>query len=214
MAGKARTLVCAALLASACGCAATKSVLIVAPALRTWPDARVAVLPFDNQSTDIGAADVMRKLAAEGFEKRGYQPLPFEEVDNKLSGLGISEGGQLPSVKPEELGKALGTDLLCYGDVEDFTFQNLGFVVRKNVLLSVKLLSASTGEALYEASGAGRDLKFYTNKDEAKAAFVEQLALKLVQNLLKTPLKKEAEAAAWKALDGLPRRQLSSEEEK
>ncbi len=213
MSPEARTLVCAALLASACGCAG-KSVLTVAPALRTWPDARVAVLPFDNQSTDMSAPDIMRKLAAEGFAKRGYQPLPFEEVDNKLSGLGISEGGQLPSVKPEELGKALGADLLCYGDVEDFTFQNLGFVVRKNVGLSVRLLSAASGEVLYEASGSGKDLKFYTDKDEAKAAFVEQLALKLVQNLLKTPLKKEAEAAAWKALDGLPRRQLNNEEAK
>lgn len=203
---KARSLLCAALLASACGCA-MKSSLMVSPALRTWPDARVAVLPFDNQSTDVGAADVMRKLASEEFSKRGYQPLPAEEVDGKLSGLGISEGGQLPSVKPEELGKALGADLLCYGDVEDFTFQNLGFVVRKNVVLTVRMLSASSGEVLYEATGTGRDLKLYTNKDEAKAAFVEQLALKLVQNLLKTPLKKEAAAAAWKALDGLPRRQ-------
>jgi len=213
MPGKARNLVCAALLASACGCAG-KAALLVAPALRTWPDARVAVLPFDNQSTDLSAPDIMRKLAAEGFAKRGYQPLPLEEVDGKLSGLGISEGGQLPSIKPEELGRALGADLLCYGDVEDFTFQNLGFVVRKNVALNVKLLSASSGEVLYEASGAGKDFKFYMNKDEAKAAFVEQLALKLVQNLLKTPLKKEAEAAAWKALDGLPRRQPGSEEEK
>ena len=46
----------------------------------------------------------------------------------------------------------------------------------------------------------------YFNKDEAKAAFVEQMVVKLVQNVLKTPLKREAEAAAWKALDRLPRR--------
>lgn len=178
----------------------------MSPALRGWPDARVAVLPFDNQSTDLNAADVMRKLAVEEFNKRGYQALPPEEVDEKLSGLGVSEGGQLPSVKPEEIAKALGADLLCYGDVEDFTFQNLGFVIRKNVVLSVKLVSAGSGEVLYEATGEGRDLKIYTKKDEAKAAFVEQLAAKLVQNLLKSPLKKEAEAAAWKTLDGLPRR--------
>jgi hypothetical protein len=34
-----------------------------------------------------------------------------------------------------------------------------------------------------------------------QGGFVEQLAVKLVQNILKTPLKKEAQTAAWKALD-------------
>jgi hypothetical protein len=198
-------LACAALLAA--GCTSFRPSVTVSPALRGWPDARVAVLPFDNQSTDLGAADVMRRLAVEEFSKRGYQPLPLEEVDGKLAGLGVSEGGQLPSVKPEDLAKALGADLLCYGDVQDFTFQNLGFVIRKNVALNVRLLAVSTGETLYEATGVGQDIKIYTNKDEAKKAFVEQLAVRLVQNLLKSPLRKEAEAAAWKTLDGLPRRQ-------
>lgn len=190
----------------AAGACAGKTAYLVSPALRAAADPRVAVLPFDNQSTDVGAADVMRKLAEENFAKRGYPPLAAEEVDAKLAGLGVSEGGQLPGVKPEEIGKALGADLLCYGSVEDFTFQNLGFVIRKSVKLQVKLVSAATGETLYEGSGAGKDVKLFMNQDEAKAAFVEQLAVKLVQNILKTPLKKEAETAAWKALDSLPRR--------
>ena len=178
----------------------------VSPSLRAAPDVRVAVLPFDNQTTDVNADEILRRLAEEGFSKRGYAPLAPEDVDSRLSALGISDGGQLPAVKPEELGKALGTDLLCYGDVEDFTFQNLGFVVRKNVRLRVKLVSAATAETLYEGTGAGKDVKVYLDKDQARAAFVEQLAVKLVQNIFKTPLKREAEAAAWKALDRLPRR--------
>jgi len=190
----------------AAGACAGKSAYLVSPSLRAVPDTRVAVLPFDNQSTDVTAADVMRKLVEENFAKRGYPPLSAEDVDGKLSGLGVSEGGQLPGVKTEDIGKALGADLLCYGSVEDFTFQNLGFIIRKSVKLQVKLVSASTGETLYEGNGTGKDVKIFMNQDEAKAAFVEQLAVKLVQNMLKTPLKKEAETAAWKALDSLPRR--------
>jgi len=166
----------------------------------------VAVLPFDNQSTDVDASEIMRKLAVEGFERRGYPALPRDEVDQKLSLLGVSEGGQLPGVKPADLGKALGAELLCYGDVEDFTFQNLGFVIRKNVTLRVKIISASTGETLYEGSGAGKDLKVFFDRDQAKAAFVEQMAVKLAQNIFKVPLKREAEAAVYRALDRLPRR--------
>ncbi|MDD2804772.1 MAG: DUF799 family lipoprotein [Elusimicrobiales bacterium] len=195
----------ALLLAAACGCAGG-SAYLVSPSLRTAPDARVAVLPFDNQSTAVDASDILRKLAAENFSRRGYPPLPEGETDEKLRALGVVDGGQLPAFKPEEIGKALGADLLCYGDVEDFTFQNLGFVVRKSVVLKVKLVSAATGETLYEGTGSGKDYKIFTNADEAKAAFVEQLAVKLVQNILKTPLKREAETAAGKALDRLPRR--------
>ncbi|HCC48215.1 MAG TPA: hypothetical protein DEQ38_08920 [Elusimicrobia bacterium] len=200
-----RRLAVLALLSAACACAGGGAYQ-VSPSLRAAPDARVAVLPFDNQSTAVDAADIMRKLAAEGFGRRGYLPLPGGEVDGALRGLGVSEGGQLAGVKAEEIGKAVGADLLCYGDVEDFTFQNLGFVVRKSVVLRLKLVSASTGETLYEGTGSGRDIKVFLNKDEAKAAFVEQLAVKLVQNILKSPLKREAEAAAGKALDRLPRR--------
>lgn len=191
--------------AAACACSGGGGYL-VSPSLRSASETRVAVLPFDNQSTDMNAADIMRKLAAEGFNRRGYLALPAAELDEKLSALGVSEGGQLPGVKPEEIAKALGADLLCYGDVEDFTFQNLGFVVRKSVGLKVKLVSGSTGETLYEGTGSGKDVKVFINKDEAKAAFVEQLAVKLVQNILKSPLKREAEIAADKALDRLPRR--------
>ncbi len=187
------------------GCA-TGGSYAVSPSLRAVTDPRVAVLPFDNQSTDVEAPDMLRKLISEGFEKRGYPLLPLAEVDGKLQGLGVSEGGQLPGVKPADIGKALGADLLCYGDVEDFTFQNLGFVVRKSVKLHLTIISAATGETLYEGSGAGKDLKVYFDKDQAKAAFVEQMAVKLVQNILKSPLKKEAGEAAWKALDRLPRR--------
>lgn len=200
-----RLVLPAACLAAACACAG-KAVYTVSPNLRGLPEARVAVLPFDNQSTDVSASDIMRKLAAENLGKRGYLTLPVEEVDGKLSGLGVSEGGQLPGVKPADIAKALGADLLFYGDVEDFTFQNLGFVIRKAVKLRVRLVSAASGETLYEGTGSGKDVKVFMNGDEAKAAFVEQMAVKLVQNILKTPLKKEAEAAAWKALDGLPRR--------
>lgn len=193
------------LLAACCGCAG-KADYLVSPALRTAADPRVAVLPFDNQSTDMSAPDIMRGLAEENFAERGYPPLARADVDARLAELGVSEGGQLPGLKPQDIGRALGADLLCYGDVEDFTFQNLGFLIRKNVTLHVRLVSAATGETLYEGSGNGKDVKVFFDRDEAKRAFVEQMALKVVSNIFKVPLKREAELSADRALGSLPRR--------
>ena len=194
-----------ALLTAACACA-VKPAYLVSPALSAAADLRVAVLPFDSQAVDISAPDVMRKLAAENLSLRGYAPLPAADVDTKLSALGISEGGQTGGVKPKDIGAALGVDLLCYGEVEDFNFQNLGFVIRKSAALKVKLVSAATGETLYEGSGSGKDIKVYLDRDEATRAFEEQKAIKLADNMMKVLLKREAEKAAWQALDGLPRR--------
>lgn len=166
----------------------------------------MAVLPFDNQSTDITAPEYMRKLSGEHFSKWGYAPVAFEDADEKLKSMGISDGGQLPSVTPARLGAVLGTDLLCYGYVEDFTFQNLAFVVRKSVVLRLKIVSASSGETLFEASGAGKDIKFYLHKEDAKQAFVENAAVKLVENIFKSPLHQEAELAVNHVFDRMPKR--------
>lgn len=197
--------VLAGALCALCACASGESYL-VSPNLRSAPDSNVAVLPFNNQSTDVTASDYMRKLSGERFLKWGYAPVPFEDADEKLKTIGISDGGQLTAVPPARLGALLGADLLCYGDVEDFTFQNLGFIVRKSVILRLKIISAASGETLFEASGKGRDMKFHIDKEEAKKAFIEAAAVKLVENMLKSPLHKEAETAVSRVFDRMPRR--------
>lgn len=186
-------------------CAAGESYL-VSPGLRAAPDARVVVLPFDNQSTDVTAPGMLREMAAERFAARGYAPADAGETDRKLREIGISDGGQLPSVSPADIAKLFGTDLLCYGTLEDFTFQNVGFVVRKSVKLRLRIISAATGETLFEASGTGSDVKLHTNADDARTAFVEAAAGKLLQNMLKSPLRREAETAVRRIFDRLPRR--------
>lgn len=195
-------LLVAACLAAAC---AGRESYTIAPGLRA-ADPRVVLLPFENQTTDVSAPDILRALAAERFSKWGYVPFDQGETDQKLRSIGISDGGQLPSVKPADIAALFGADMLCYGILEDFTFQNVGFVVRKSVRLRLKLVSAASGEVLFDAAGSGKDMKIYLNRDEARMALVEATAVKLVQNILKSPLKKESQAAVNQIFDRMPRR--------
>jgi hypothetical protein len=178
---------------------------LVSPALGVG-GGRIALLPFDNYSNDVSAPGLIREEVLKRFAGHGYEPLDTPETDEKLRAMGITDGGQLPSVKPEEIGKAVGSGLLCYGTVEDFTFQNIGFVIRKSVRLRIKIVSSGTGETLFEAVGKGRDLKVFLDKDEAKRAFISYSALRLVENMLKHPLGAESEAAIKRVFDRLPRR--------
>ncbi|OGS46068.1 MAG: hypothetical protein A3J79_11225 [Elusimicrobia bacterium RIFOXYB2_FULL_62_6] len=187
-------------------CAAGDAYLISAQALAAAADPRVVILPFENQTTDLAAPGMLRELAAERFSSRGYAPVDAAETELKLRELGVTDGGQLPSVRPADIAKLFGADLLCYGTLEDFTFQNVGFIVRKSVRLRLKLVSAASGETLFEASGSGKDVKVYLDADEAKIAFIEATAAKLIQNLLKSPLRQEARTAVNRIFDRLPRR--------
>ena len=190
-------------LLSAC---AGPGVYVVSPGLRSAPDGRIVMLPFDNLSNDVSAPALMREEAAKRFSARGYAPFALGETDERLRAIGISDGGQLASVKPADIGTAFGSDLLCYGTLEDFTFQNLGFVVRKNVKLRLKIVSASTGETLFDAEGTGKDLQVYLDREEAKRAFVVNSAVKLAQNMFKHPLWPETEIALNRIFDRMPQR--------
>jgi len=198
-----RAALLAPLLFSACAGSAS---YLISPALQAVPDGRIALLPFENYSNDVSAPGLMRGEISKRFMLRGYSPLDTAETDEKLRAMGITDGGQLPSVKPEEIGGALGVSLLCYGSLEDFTFQNLGFVVRKSVGLRIRIVSAATGETLFDAVGKGRNIKVFLNRDEATAAFVVYSVQKLAENMLKHPLWAESGKAMDQAFARLPRR--------
>jgi hypothetical protein len=195
----------APLLALLCACAGS-SAYVVSPGLRSAPDARIVLLPFENFSNDVSAPVIIREESSKRFFARGYAPFNLAETDERLRALGVTDGGQLAAVKPAEIGSAFGVDLLCYGTLEDFTFQNLGFVVRKHVKLRLKIVSASTGETLFEAEGTGKDLKVYLDKEEAKRALIVNSAVKLAQNMLKHPLWSESREALNRVFDRLPQR--------
>ena len=195
----------APLLAVLCACAGSGAYM-VAPGLKSIPDARIVILPFENYSNDVSAPGLIRKEAAKRFSARGYAPFDLGETDERLRALGVTDGGQLASVKPADIGSAFGAGLLCYGTLEEFTFQNLGFILRKQVKLRLKIVLASTGEMLFEADGTGKDLKVYLDREEAKRAFIVNSAVKLAQNMLKHPLWAESNKALDRLFDRLPQR--------
>ena len=182
------------------GCAGPEAYL-VSPALQAVPDGRIALLPFENYSNDVSAPGLLREEVAKRFALRGYAPLGTAETDGKLWTMGITDGGQLPALKPADIGKALGVDLLCYGSLEDFTFQNLGFVIRKSVRIRLKIVSAGTGETLFEAAGKGR--MRCSEQDEATAAFVVYSCRSWPEHA-EAPAR--AESGADQVFERLPRR--------
>lgn len=152
----------------------------------------IAVLPFDNYSNDLAAEDILRDLVIDRFKKKGWIVIDKSIVDERLKSIGITDGGQLRSVQPQELIRIFNTRYLCYANINEFKFQNIGFVITKKVELNMKIYDNNKGEYIFDETTAGSDTKVYLNKDDAKKAFLTYNALKLVENIMKRPLYKES----------------------
>ena len=168
----------------------------------------VAVLPFDNESVNLDAEKYMRQEVIKWLIKAGYSPMTSDSVDEKLREIGVSDGGQLAAFKPEEISAKLYCRILLYGNIENYIFQNLGFVVRKRVDLYIKAVDGLNGTVIYEGFGYGDDSKVYFNKKEAEKAFMVNTGVKLASDISNRNLLmgEAVKKAVEKALYKFPRR--------
>jgi hypothetical protein len=170
----------------------------------------IAVLPFDNESNDVNAADVMQRLTYLALKPSVYQVSDLDEINKKLADVGIVDGGQLPVIDPVKLGKDIGVQALMYGNVESFNYTNVGYFLQRKVTLELKLVDVGTGQTLWENSGTGATRQVHVDPQEAKNAFAAGLASQLADKMFDTPLEEEARLATIRALETLPGFRFSS----
>jgi hypothetical protein len=164
----------------------------------------IAVLPFDNESNDINASDIMQKFVYWALKPSVYRVIDIKEVNERLANVGIVDGGQLAVVDPTKLGKDLGVQALLFGSVENFHYVNIGFYMEKKVTLSLRLVEVGTGATLWENTATGAHRLFSLDKDTAAQNFAKGLADQLTDKLFNTPLESEARLATMNTLFSLP----------
>ncbi|MEK7721924.1 MAG: GNA1162 family protein, partial [Elusimicrobiota bacterium] len=159
-------------LAVLAGCAGT------APSLRhTAPfPSTLALLPLENQSLDLRAPELLRELLDTYLSAAGFNLTDVREVDEKLRGIGISEGGQLNAVTPQKLAGLLEADALLYGDIETFNYSNIGVYAGRTVKMRLWLVDAKTGATLWETEKSKANSQLGLSKAAAKDIFVKGYA--------------------------------------
>lgn len=166
---------------------------------------RVAVLPFANETNDIDAPELVRKNFQEMLPVRGYLPIDPKRVDEILQKkFGITEGGQLNSVTPAELGKALEVEGLFYGNVITFQDLPLGFARKRTVKAAMRLVDCKSGQLMWEDQRSWTTPEIYLDQEKAKAAAVRQVAERQIEKMTGTFLKPETRLVIQRMLDHLP----------
>lgn len=156
---------------------------------------RLALLPMDNQSTDLRGPELVRELLKDSLDLANFDLAENAEVDVKLKGIGISDGGQLNAVTPQRLGELLEADALVYGDLTEFNNANVGVYANRTVEISLKLVDAKTGEKLWESTKRKANSKLGLSKDAAVGNLKAGYAEKALESVMNNPLRPEAEEA-------------------
>ncbi|MBI2071378.1 MAG: DUF799 family lipoprotein [Elusimicrobia bacterium] len=165
--------------------------------------AQWAVLPMNNETNDLDGPAHVRAVLESGLGQMGLALVNPEEVDVKLKSQGITDGGQLGSMKPKDIGKLLGANYLIYPVLEEYRSIPLAVYYKRVVAVRWRIVHAATGGTLAEQA----ETIVYQGSappNKAAEALVVQLAGRQISKLTKTYLKKETEEVVAALAAGLP----------
>lgn len=156
----------------------------------------VAVLPPDNESTDLAAVDTTRRVASEMLLGLGMLPVTTAGDDEILKKLGITDGGQLRSITPQKLAEALGVDGLLYTTIKTFNEINIMVYFQRIVAAEMKLVDKD-GNKIWEVFGKGynRQVNYSPQSwvQEAVKMGVAKVVTSQLEKMLKIHLLQEAQ---------------------
>jgi hypothetical protein len=185
-----------------CGCAGGKGTVREPPPLPAQAGPRIAVAPMENRSNDLDASEIIRGAFIGQIAAQGWNVMPAAESDRLLRDtLGISYGGQLKSVAPEEVCKALGVEGVFYGEVQEWNKTTTGIYNTVSVAAGFRLYRKD-GVLAWE--GGDRQFKQSVPRVGGGAGIGAEIVGSALANLLVNPMTPYGKAAGRNAAIKLP----------
>ncbi|MDA2932377.1 DUF799 domain-containing protein [Nitrospinae bacterium AH-259-F20] len=125
----------------------------------------VAVLPFrfavgkgseaglPAGASQVEAVALVREQMAANMRRGPWRLLEFGTIDAVLASRGWSEPNALDKADPRDVGRALGADLLCYGEVNRWGRQYMLIHSQVEVGARLRIVSSSTGKVVWSKTG-------------------------------------------------------------
>ena len=170
-------------------CASTK----IEPAVYMHPNAdlsvyeRVAVLPFENLTTERFAADRVRELLVVELSSKGlFEVVESGEVNRVLRTKSLVGASEVGPELIQQLGKELNVQALLTGSVIEYREQRTGNLNTPDIALSLKLLDVETGLVIWSVTDARTGLGVWTRLFGVGEEDQTTEARKLIRDLLTT----------------------------
>jgi len=200
----------------------------------TNPIKRLAMLPIQNDTTDVEAPAFVREKLAAALQKRFYTVQPQEETDRILRDqLGITLGGQLGMATVDQLREALQVEGLLYGTLMDFGETTTGLVNVRKVRGKFRIVETGNESVFWEngigvksqdtsggvlgslsgavANAGGSDeevpwvvIENTSSNNSALEGLAAGLTKKLISKAVGVHLARETDEMIWRLLQNLP----------
>ncbi len=155
---KGRGLLWVALLFLLSACAASQQAEKKSEAVLSSKDLphTIAVLPFGNETDEIGLSGQVKKSFSNHFSSKPYNKIESYIVDEKVAQIEKSTGKNIFDIPQKEVAEALGVDGLIYGKVTDFKKVYVVAYSQIGVEAEVWMVNAKTGEDVWRGKESVR----------------------------------------------------------
>jgi TolB-like protein len=135
------------------GCAGSNSTTFVHPDYSFQYLEKVAVVPFDNLSTDKGAgARVSRVFVTDLLAEQVFDVVEPGEVSRVMMKYNLVRTSELTTEQIIEMGKALGVQGIILGTVNESASVRSGSSISNTVTLVVRMVETETGTTVWSTS--------------------------------------------------------------
>jgi hypothetical protein len=100
---------------------------------------RVAVLPLENQTSDLKANELYRLMFKNSLQDLGFTVAKNGDVDYILNQKGYTDGGQLRNTPKDDICEWLGVDVVVFGSIEKASQLTTGVYNKKEVKTSMQM---------------------------------------------------------------------------
>lgn len=168
-----------------CGCG-------VGPKYYTKPEfelnnfKRVAVLPFDNFTSDEYAGEKIRRSVITELLSRGVDVIEPGEVTRALRELKVKSLGTIKMADTQSIAKTLGVETVMMGSVEAFGISKGISVSYPEVSINLMLIEASSGNIIWSVWHTAGGASFWTRHFGSESITLSEAANKVVKEAIDT----------------------------
>jgi TolB-like protein len=113
------------------------------------PPPTVAIMPFDNLTTDEEMGSLVRRSFYDHFSSKNYRDIELSTVDRVLESLQKKQSGAWRDVPPESLGKYLHADFVIYGKARNYEKLFFGIYSQIALTVEVEMVDCSNGKGVW-----------------------------------------------------------------
>jgi TolB-like protein len=135
------------------GCAGSRPTAFLNPEFDFSTIERVAVIPFENLSSDQGMGDYMTRIfITQLLATKTFDIVEPGEVTHFLTTKGVTKTSELTVEQVQELGKSLSVQGVIFGTVGESAQLRSGNLNSQVVSLDTRLVSVETGSTVWSAA--------------------------------------------------------------